>query len=294
MNLKKIITSFILIIVILWDITIFAKESDLTKCIEKKDYELYKCQVSNICLKQEYWKNAKKVVALDKFYEKDISYDKIKDWTIIPKLLEESLWNIEKAKILYRENQNKIYKCAIINSQISEFENIKEILNSTDKTGILKEIIKKLDAKKKKLEKIAKNKCIITTESSNRKKQIKKIVLDQSTLELCNYRYYLEYLDNRTEENIKDSFPKGKNYVSYKYITELISKKKSEIKKEIDHSFKLYPLAFESYIQYDSFLKIHILLELLKADYRVFRNKLYLALRPINQLVYKIINAQSK
>jgi hypothetical protein len=51
----------------------------------------------------------------------------------------------------------------VINSQLSAFIKIKKILNSTDKTGILKEsLLTKIKLKEKKLQRIGKiNKCKI-------------------------------------------------------------------------------------------------------------------------------------
>ena len=290
MKIIKQIISILILTVIFSNITVFAEtQSNLTKCIDKEGYDLYKCQVSNICLKEEYWVNTNKIVSIDKFYEEDISNSKIKNWINFTKS------NINKAKALYRENQNKIYKCSIINSQIIVFEDIKKTLNYTDKTWILKErIIKKLDIKREKLEQISGKECIVMKKSVNSKELIKKVVLDQSTLELCSYSYYLNYLDDRATNDLSDSFPEWKKSISSSSISKIISEKQFEIDKERQHSLKLYPMAFNTYIQYDSFLKIHIVLELLKEDYRVFRDKLYLTLHPINQVVYKIINAQSR
>ncbi len=292
---NQIKTSIILFLIILLNISPFIVEAKALECVKEKWYELYKCRVKNICLKQEYWKNKKKVTKLDKFYEKDISSHKIKGEIMGLGLIKENNENIQRAKKLYRQNQNTIYRCSLINSQISVFEEVKKTINSTDKTGLIKErVTRKLERKKEKLKKIAQKDCILIHTNSNNKKQIKKIVLDQSTLELCNYRYYLEYLNSRAKNDIKDSFPDNKDYVSSKLIEELVLEKRNEIKEEIKTSLKVYPLAFDSYIQYDSFFKMHIILGLLKEDYSIFRDKLYLTLHPINQLVYKIINAQSR
>lgn len=294
----KIISSLLLVIVILWNITVFAKENNVTKCIEQKGYNLYKCQFKNICKTEEYWKNTEKIVKLDKekwwYYEKEISYEKIKKGFNISNLSENTISDIQKIKYLYKENQNNIYKCWIINSQLLAFNDIKKVLNSTDKTGILKErLVRKLELKEKKLKKIIeKNKCSIVKKNW-KNKAIKKILLDQSTLELCNYKYYLSYLYTKSKWDLTKVLW-DKKEISALLVEKTINKEQNEILNEIKHSFKMYPLAFDTYIQYDSFLKLHIVLELLKEDYRVFRDKLYLTLHPINQVVYKIINAQSK
>ena len=285
---------FLVLIIFLKFATIDTNASSI-ECVGKKWYDLYKCQVEKVCLEQEYSKNAEKVVKLDKFYEENISYEKVKYWFLnVEKWEQKSIPNIKKAKYLYRENQNKIYKCGIINSQIDAFKNIEEFVKKTDKTSIIKQkTIKKAKTKIDKLKKIYNKKCEIVTEPT----AMKKIILDQSSTELCRYMYYLWYLDARNKGSLwiptwSGSKNKEKS-IPISAIWEKVSITQKEIVDEMSHSLKLYPLAFDSYVQYDSFFRLHIMLELLKEDYIVFRDKLNNALYPINQVIYKIINAQS-
>jgi len=69
---------------------------------------------------------------------------------------------------------------------------------------------------------------------------------------------------------------------------------KSEINDEITHTYKVFPYAYDAYTEYENNITIHFLLELIKEDYIVLREKLNKVLNPINQVVYKISNAMRK
>ncbi len=279
MRIIKSTFAILLMLVILWNITIFAasQTDNITACHSKKGYKLYKCEFDNICKKEDYWTTTNKIVNIKNQYNETITF--------------------KKAKEIYRHNQNNIYICWVLSAQEKAYsELVVKLTGLTDKTGILTtKIVPKIKLKLEKINTIKdQNWCETLKYGGKTKKAVKKIILDQSTFELCNYRYYLKYLDNTAENNLKDSFPEWKESISSKDISDIINEKQTEIKNEIQHSMKMYPLAFDTFVQYDSFLKIHIILELLKEDYRAFRDKLYQTLHPINQLVYKIINAQSK
>jgi len=279
-NIKKILSLWI-ILAILWNIAVFAwkSEENILKCSWKKWFELYTCEKKEICNKENFWQiQWKKIVSLNQTYKKDTSFS--------------------SAKSIYRNNQNLIYKCAILNSQEKAIRELNEkLVNYTDKTGILKtRIIPKINKKLAKINQLlSANKCKVIGPNSWTKQVLKKITLDQSTLEYCNYRYFLKYLNELEEKNwAEKNFPKNAKSIPATKLKEIISENKNTILNEINHTDDLYPIAYQTYAQYDSFIKIHIILELLKEDYRVLRDKLYQVLHPINQVVYKIINAQSK
>ena len=278
MKFLKKIFSVLIIVVILSNITAFAwkSEENILKCSWKKWFELYKCEKKQVCRQSDFWKQAKKVVSLEKIYEKETSYN--------------------DAQKIYKFNQNSIYKCWVLNSQKKAFKQLNEkLIKSTDKTGILKtKVLPKIEKKLKKIDQLmTKNKCQ-TIKQKDKKKAVKKIVLDQWTLQYCNYKYFLKYIQYLEDNDLKKNFPEWETEISAKKLWEIIIENKNTIQNEIEHTDKMYQIAFETYTQYDSFIKIHIILELLKEDYRTLRDKLYQTLHPINQVIYKIINAQSK
>ena len=131
----------------------------------------------------------------------------------------------------------------------------------------------------------------------------KKQILDQSTFELCKYSYYLDYLKDYYSDVEKilgiDKTQNNKevaNQMTYdpKIIETMINNTNATIDNEKQHSFKIYPIAFTAYSEYQSNFPIHIALELLKDNLIVFREKLYKTLSPISEVVYKYINAMSK
>jgi hypothetical protein len=118
---------------------------------------------------------------------------------------------------------------------------------------------------------------------------------------MCKYVYYLDYLESYysdiknvvgIEEKEVDVIKKDK--YSAAYVSNLRKYIIDQIKEEKKHTYKLYPIAFTAYIEYDSFLPIHVGMEIIREDFIVYRKKLYQTLNPINQVVYKIINAMSK
>jgi hypothetical protein len=68
----------------------------------------------------------------------------------------------------------------------------------------------------------------------------------------------------------------------------------TKINAQIDHSYLVFQRAYEEYAYYESNYTMHILLQLLKDEYIVVREKLHNVLTPINQVVYKIKNAMIK
>jgi hypothetical protein len=65
------------------------------------------------------------------------------------------------------------------------------------------------------------------------------------------------------------------------------------INEEIEQSYKTFPIAFNAYSEFENNFPMHFLLEILKEDFAIFRDKLYKTLGPINQVVYKIHEAMS-
>jgi hypothetical protein len=75
------------------------------------------------------------------------------------------------------------------------------------------------------------------------------------------------------------------------YLVNLENDRKNQIDNEINHIYKVYPIAFNAYKQYEDNLSTHLLLELIRDDYKILRDNLHKVLNPINQVVYKISNA---
>lgn len=286
MIMKKIISIILL--------TIFSINLSFAK---DENFEEHKTRVSEICKKSDYWKIVS-ILKEEKTYDDASSSSDASWWA-------EALI---KAKNAYRENMNNIYKCSLLKVQIRWIEHIKEILSKTDKTwDLLKNIDAKLESNKNKLK--AKSDTLCKNESSeNTKKDDKKEILNNVTLQTCTYLSYLTYLEKYVEniENItknnansnQSSVTDAVNKINWTntiaWISKIYSNMISDIQKEEKNTTNIFQVAFQSYIEYESNYVLHVLLQLLKEDYIVFREKLNSVINPINQLVYKISNAMTK
>jgi len=66
------------------------------------------------------------------------------------------------------------------------------------------------------------------------------------------------------------------------------------IDNEIETIYKVFPVAYKAYIEYENYISIHVLLELLRTDFISYRENFQKTINPINQVVYKIANATIK
>ena len=175
-----------------------------------------------------------------------------------------------------------IYKCAIFETQKISFKSIKELINNDAelKRNILPKIEKKIgdiDTSEKKIN-------CIPNDANTKNSVIKLKVLRETTYELCHYISYLEYLrdynsdyaniwkqeaQNNTVLNdpknagtagLANTLSTSSGSYNLTAIIELEKKKKSQIDDEIKHSYKIFPIAFNVYNQYEENMTIHILL----------------------------------
>lgn len=262
--------SILFILVIYWYNT-FADKWESSPYSLKSWFKLYKERVKNIC--NEY-KEKKQVVKLEENYL----------------FLEKGPLDLDKLKETHRENMNSIYKCWILSVQEKSLLLIKEELIKKN-PNLIKALVEKINAKLEIIKlSLSKFECIKSKEKSS---VLKLHVLKQATYQTCKYINYLEYAKehNNYVYNVW-SFTWDSNSIS-----NLIYKQeemKSEINDEITHTYKVFPYAYDAYTEYENNITIHFLLELIKEDYIVLREKLNKVLNPINQVVYKISNAMRK
>ena len=253
-------------------------------------YKLYEERVKNIC---KTYKSEKPVFKTEEYkdYSKEDTITGLKeDGTKETYTSWSAPWNnndFENATYIYKKNMNNIYKCWIILIQQKSLNLIKNDLVKSD-PDIKKKIenaLKKVELTQKKLN--CKN-------NNTEKDSLQKLkILKETTYELCKYSFYLEYIKERNK-SIVNSIPSGKDTYSVKEINTLITKKENELSKETERVYKIFPIAFKAYTQYENNYTIHILLELLKDDFITFRENLHNSINPINQVVYKISNAMNK
>lgn len=292
---KNIFKILILFFLLLSYNKILAEECDIEK--KWKDYcNIYYNNVENECnaIIEKYTPIYK--IPDDRAYKTPEEFKKDPDFWIWLTSKKE-MFPFEMAKRNYRENQNNIYKCWLLASQSKSYNLIKQLIK-IDKTWAIKNNLEtKIDAKIKQIDALKKDNCEKELDLSPSKKQ----VLDQATYEMCKYIYYLEFLkvyynDIKnviwTDQEWIDAFSWANIDASY-----IVNRKEvimKDIENEVNHTYELYPIAFNAYSEYESFLPIHIALDLVKEDFIIYREKLYRVISPINQVVYKIINAMSK
>lgn len=270
--MKKTISKLIILITFFinnWS-NIYAANWETSPYSLKPDYLLYKERVKNIC--DQYKTNKELLKIEDTFDEVQNSFD------------------IDKIKEKHVNDMNNIYKCALIWVQKKSLLLIKDDLTKKNPV-LLEKIWQKIESKISKLEITSKSlKC---NNSDDKSSIIKLNVLKQSTYETCKYVAYLEYL-REYNENIVWSMKENKESYNVDEIIYVNNKNANSIDEEIEHTFKVFPMAFHALSEYENNITIHFLLELIKDDYMILREKLHEVLNPINQVVYKISNAMRK
>jgi len=201
------------------------------------------------------------------------------------------------AQVVYKSNMSNLYDCAIFSSKMYAID---WVMASLENDKVSKQILKRLRLYKKELERQSKEEWNLC----NYKQWVeveKEDMLNETTYEMCKYistlRYYeREYMDKPVFEDIIPEEEKSQidwtvfDSRYYRYLTSL----KSNIEKEIQHTYDIYETAFTAYKEFDSNFRVHLYLELLKTDFLVLRNALHDTLVPLNQLPTKIVWAMSK
>lgn len=303
---KKIqysVISAIIISIVFWYYSLSAEEKDLSW------YDLYLERNKQLCTQ---YKPDKPIFRTDEYPEqkKDApedgkSYENFGDKNAID-------WNdLEVAKYQYKESMNNIYKCALLNAQERSINLI--MINLWEEKEVTA-LTKQYESKLNRLQAARDiNKCDNTNKLNKTNDQ--KNVIQQTTFEICKYNNYLEYLleynsvianvieqDKKSKENttlgnkIANSVSPDKITETYNItaIANLEKKKKQDINDEIERAYKIYPIAFQAYTEYENNLPVHDLLTMLRNDFIEFRLDLHKNLNPINQVVYKISNAMKE
>lgn len=277
--------TFLILVVLLFPTISWAAEE--ANCTTKVGYEKYTCNIKNSCENQEF--NEKKpLVEIEKY--QNAEEFKGNGW-INTKAFEE-------AQKIYKANMSNIYKCAIISSQKIALKKTKELLK-IEKTGTVDDKIgRKIDLQFQKLELASGT--IWCKNQDDKNVYNKKNVLNETTLEICKYVHYLEYLkvyysdlNNLVEPNTNSSTYQEEKIAST-YLSEQIFSILQKLDYEQSRSYIVASTTFGAYSQYENNLIVHIFLQIIKEDYVIIREKLYQAINPINQVVYKISNAMQK
>lgn len=286
LSMKKIVSYFCILIcfTFFYSNTSYGADTPWDACESKNGYDRYTCRVQQLCEKYD----SKKPVWRWDGYEDAESYREQTEWL--------QAVAFERVKQIYRTNIGNIYKCALINSQKKTLKTFQEKLVSLDKTWTLQDKLwRQMDSQIQKADITGASIGCQNIENKNIYNKLN--ILQESTLEMCKYVTYLEYLQDYYKE-LPNLVWNGWQHEEVKYGNQEVAdalwwiQAKIEIEKQ--HSLKVMPMAFHAYWDYENNLPAHILLQIIKEDYVIIREKLYKAFNPISQVVYKISNAMQK
>lgn len=261
-------------------------------CSGRDEFETYNCRVENIC---KNYQSEKPTYNLENYEVATSARAKFQN-------NQSNAPALDAAKELYRENIGNIYKCAIIQSQRNSLSFLLKQLGQEDSGKLSDSIGGQIELRLSRLE-ISSNSigCSLTDTQSI---QNKLNILRETTYEACRYVSYLEYLKTHykkidrfsNEQEMQNAYGENtKLQESYTpgELSAVMNSIDSDIAEEISHTYKVLPLAFHAYSEYENNFPIHFLLEIIRADFMVLRTKLYQTLMPIAQLWLKVINAMS-
>ena len=282
---------FLAMLLFLWTQTVSGAD-DI--CASELWYALYECRVENICLE---YKSPKPTYRVEDYLDGPSVFNWI-----------ETKWSptveLDTAKEIYRENMGNIYKCAIIGAQKNSLEFLWEQLKHESSGQLTDTLWWQIESRINRLDLSAEAIwCILTDRETI---QNKLNVLKETSHEICRYTSYLEYMKSYYSnlELQADRYLSGieeendiENFINRNIgITELprvISNIKQDIAEESARSYRVFPLAYHAYSEYENNFPIHFLLEVIRSDFLVVRNRFYWTLMPLAQLGYKVINAMS-
>ncbi len=268
----------------------YAAESDV--CGSQNGFSMYECRVKNIC---ETYKSEKPVYSVEEYESADGVGSQFQNAVSHAPAL-------DAAKALYRKNIGNIYKCALIQAQKNSLTFLLEELQR-EASGELNDTVGgQIDLRITRLDRTAETLgCSLTdTQTIHNKLNI----LRETTTEACKYVSYLEYLKAHyaKADRFADAGQMQASYgtdkkVSQKFTTgeipAIMSDIEGQIAEEIAHTYKVLPIAFHAYSEYENNFPIHFLLAIVRADFMILRQKLKENLMPIAQLGLKVIGAMS-
>lgn len=255
-------------------------EGSESYCQEFAGFELYECRKESLC---DPYLPKTPIYAAELYNEvAPVNAGNIND----------SPLNIAKRN--YRKNMENIYKCGMLKVQKKTLENIESTFKY-EQSGQLDGIIgSQIDTRIMRIDLSANRlKCSFSSENQiNSKLEI----LWETSHQMCQYVSYLEYLKEHYSDtrNVLHELPQSDSdsfWISV--IPGKINAIQAEISAEISHTYRVYPMAYKAFVQYESNYPIHFLLEVIRADFLILRKTMYETLMPIAQLGIKVINAMS-
>jgi hypothetical protein len=124
----------------------------------------------------------------------------------------------------------------------------------------------------------------------------RKILLDNLTMNYCDYRLYLTYLGQSIAYNnlptpYQNSPLSQAPYAVSSYISN-ISNLSDKISQEVEHSKMVYNQTLSAFSDFEQAYPIHVVLNFILQDYILLQTNFTRLINPIGQFIYKASNAQ--
>lgn len=200
---------------------------------------------------------------------------------------------------------NAIYACAVMNTKLKIHTRlIKEFRPQGSN------IIRNLEQATRQIESQMKQRgCRNLSEASGPESELslKKSLIRDTTIEYCNYRHYLQYVDYNVKNQLSRVIEAeekqrgkqtGKNEEMDRFPnTEAIASSIADVnvraEREIANTQKVFDDAFDAYREFERNYASHVLLVLIEDRYLLIREYLRDTMNPIGQVIYKASNATS-
>lgn len=195
---------------------------------------------------------------------------------------------LEKASYVYKATMGSIYACAVMNAKVRITDNLLTNIPTTQ-SNLKQKLKTQLSNLRNKITTDGCREITSTAELS-----IKKILLDNTTYQYCNYRQYLYYLDMSSKQNMADymtgsTLPKNTDSAARE-----IAIAENAISTEIAHTKEVYTQAMVAFTEFEKTYASHVVLEFILQDYINLRDSLKQVLNPIGQVIYKASNKQKQ
>lgn len=252
-------------------------------CGQSSGKSLYDCRVEYSC---ETFKSEKPVYNTEDF--EDVS-------DAVPEYVGQISRSpaLDNAKKLYRKNMGNIYKCALIQSQRNALEFLKTQIKQESSGQLFDVLWNQINQRLQRLE--ITNERVWCALTDKKTINIKLNILRETTYEACRYTNYLEWVreyHKNPNNNLVDT-NNVRTTIPTQEFALIQNNIENAINAEINQTFQVFPLAYQAYSEYENNFPLHFLLEVIRWDTAILRDRLYSTLMPIAQLGYKVINAMS-
>ncbi len=214
---------------------------------------------------------------------------------------------IEKASLVYKERMNALYACAVLNTKYKIHTRLVKEFHpeGTNMVRNLERATQQIESQMK--QRGCKN--VSKEEGDGAELSMKRSLIRSATMEYCNYRHYLKYVDDNVKNQLSrviqnedklraqrqaDPNAPYERFPSSESLAASLGSVSSRATNEIAHTQRVFDDAFDAYRDFEQTYASHILMVLIEDRYLMIREYLRDTMNPIGQVIYKASNASSK